>query len=167
MAELEKLRSAPFYLSWILIAQSLSIIGFLSTHNFPHAIRIVGNNLTTSVFQGSEITEIIASTVILLTARAIRLRRRRAWILATTLQSFLILTSVIHGLIEFTIRHKEGEIVFHPLGVSRLILELLILLLLIYFRKDFKTKSDIQTVMKSIFFYKDHDSLDPSWTRIR
>ena len=153
MAKLKKLRSAPFYLSWILIAQSLSIIGFLSTHNFPHAIRIVGNNLTTSVFQGNEITEIIASTVILLTARAIRLRRRRAWVLATILQGFLILTSVIHGLIEFAIRHKEGNIVFHSLGISRLILELLILLLLIYFRKDFKTKSDIQTVMKSVFFF--------------
>jgi len=146
-------KSAPFYLSWILIAQSLSIIGFLSTHSFPRALRILGNNLATPVFQGSEITEIIAATIILLTARAIRLKRRRAWIVAITLQGTLILTSLFHLLIRVTLLHKNEEVAFQSFGIAHLISELLIFSLLIFFRKEFKTKSDIQTVMKSLLFF--------------
>jgi len=149
----KRLKSIPFYLSWILIAQSLSIIGFLSTRTFPNVVRIVGKNLTASVFRGTEITAVIASTVILLTARAIRLKRRRAWIIATLLQGILILNSVIHGLIELTFRHKDEEIALRSVGIPHLISEFLIFFLLIYFRKEFRTKSDIQTVMKSVFFF--------------
>lgn len=145
-------KSAPFYLSWILIAQSLSIIGFLSTRTFPHLVRIVGKNLSATAFRGSEVTAIIASTLILLTARAVRLKRRRAWIVATTLQAILILNSLMHGAIEFTVRHKDEEVAFRSIGISNLISEIIIFLLLIYFRAEFKTKSDIQTVIKSIFF---------------
>ena len=151
--KLKKIKSAPFYLSWILIAQSLSIIGFLSTHSFPRALRILGNNLATPVFQGSEITEIIAATIILLTARAIRLKRRRAWIVAITLQGTLILTSLFHLLIRVTLLHKNEEVDFQSFGIAHLISELLIFSLLIFFRKEFKTKSDIQTVMKSLLFF--------------
>lgn len=153
MVKLKKIKSAPFYLSWILIAQSLSIIGFLSTHSFPRALRILGNNLATPVFQGSEITEIIAATIILLTARAIRLKRRRAWIVAITLQGTLILTSLFHLLIRVTLLHKNEEVDFQSFGIAHLISELLIFSLLIFFRKEFKTKSDIQTVMKSLLFF--------------
>jgi len=151
--KVRKIKSAPFYLSWILIAQSLSIIGFLSTHSFPRALRILGNNLATPVFQGSEITEIIAATIILLTARAIRLKRRRAWIVAITLQGTLILTSLFHLLIRVTLLHKNEEVAFQSFGIAHLISELLIFSLLIFFRKEFKTKSDIQTVMKSLLFF--------------
>ena len=153
MVKVKKTKSAPFYLSWILIAQSLSIIGFLSTHSFPRALRILGNNLATPVFQGSEITEIIAATIILLTARAIRLKRRRAWIVAITLQGTLILTSLFHLLIRVTLLHKNEELAFQSFGIAHLISELLIFSLLIFFRKEFKTKSDIQTVMKSLLFF--------------
>ena len=153
MVKVKKTKSAPFYLSWILIAQSLSIIGFLSTHSFPRALRILGNNLATPVFQGSEITEIIAATIILLTARAIRLKRRRAWIVAITLQGTLILTSLFHLLIRVTLLHKNEEVAFQSFGIAHLISELLIFSLLIFFRKEFKTKSDIQTVMKSLLFF--------------
>jgi len=153
VVKVKKTKSAPFYLSWILIAQSLSIIGFLSTHSFPRALRILGNNLATPVFQGSEITEIIAATIILLTARAIRLKRRRAWIVAITLQGTLILTSLFHLLIRVTLLHKNEEVAFQSFGIAHLISELLIFSLLIFFRKEFKTKSDIQTVMKSLLFF--------------
>jgi len=153
VVKVKKTKSAPFYLSWILIAQSLSIIGFLSTHSFPRALRILGNNLATPVFQGSEITEIIAATIILLTARAIRLKRRRAWIVAITLQGTLILTSLFHLLIRVTLLHKNEELAFQSFGIAHLISELLIFSLLIFFRKEFKTKSDIQTVMKSLLFF--------------
>jgi lysyl-tRNA synthetase class 2 len=146
-------KSAPFYLSWILIAQSLSIIGFLSTRSFPHVIRIVGNNLVAPVFRGTEITAVIASTVILLTARAIRLKRRRAWISATVLQGLLIINSLIHGLVQLALRHKDEEIAIRSVGISHLISESIIFALLIYFRKEFKTKSDIQTFIRSIFFF--------------
>lgn len=155
----KRVRSAPFYLSWILTAQSLSIIGLLSIHGSPRVLRIVGNNLTTPFFQGSEITEIISATVILLIARAIRFRRRRAWIVATTLQGLLTLSSLIHLFINLAIRHKEEELVFHSIRISRLFVEIIILLLLIYFRNDFKTKSDIQTVLKSFLFFLKISSL--------
>jgi len=149
----KKVKSVPFYLSWILVAQSLSIIGFLSTRTFPPVIRIVGRNLTAPVFRGTEITAVIAATVILLTARGIRLRRRRAWILATVLQGVLIMTSVVHGLVQLTLRRKDEEIALKSVGISHLLSEFLILFLLLYFRKNFKTKSDIQTTMKSVFFF--------------
>ena len=149
----KKVKSAPFYLSWILVAQSLSIIGFLSTRTFPPVIRIVGRNLTAPVFRGTEITAVIAATVIFLTARGIRLRRRRAWILATVLQGVLIMTSVVHGLVQLTLRRKDEEIALKSVGISHLLSEFLILFLLLYFRKNFKTKSDIQTTMKSVFFF--------------
>ena len=149
----KKVKSVPFYLSWILVAQSLSIIGFLSTRTFPPVIRIVGRNLTAPVFRGTEITAVIAATVILLTARGIRLRRRRAWILATALQGVLIMTSVVHGLVQLTLRRKDEEIALKSVGISHLLSEFLILFLLLYFRKNFKTKSDIQTTMKSVFFF--------------
>ena len=148
----KSVKSAPFYLSWVLIAQSLSIIGFLSTRTFPHFVRIVGSVFTAPVFRGSEITAVIASTAILLTARAVRLRRRRAWIVATILQGVLILNSIFHGLIQFVLRHKDEGIAFRTVEISHSISELVIFLLLIYFRKEFKTKSDIQTVIKSVFF---------------
>ena len=149
----KKVKSAPIYLSWILVAQSLSIIGFLSTRTFPPVLRIVGRNLTAPVFRGTEITAVIAATVILLTARGIRLRRRRAWILATVLQGVLIMTSVVHGLVQLTLRRKDEEIALKSVGISHLLSEFLILFLLLYFRKNFKTKSDIQTTMKSVFFF--------------
>ena len=153
MKKEKKVKSAPFYLSWILVAQSLSIIGFLSTRTFPPVIRIVGRNLTAPVFRGTEITAVIAATVILLTARGIRLRRRRAWILATVLQGVLIMTSVVHGLVQLTLRRKDEEIALKSVGISHLLSEFLILFLLLYFRKNFKTKSDIQTTIKSVFFF--------------
>lgn len=146
-------QSAPFYLSLVLIVQSLSIIGLLSTRTFPHLVQIVGKDLRPPVFRGTEITAVIASTVILLTARAIRLKRRRAWIAATTLQCILIINSIVHALIELIFRHKDEEIVFRSLGISHLISELIIFFGLVYFRGEFRTKSDIQTVMKSIFFF--------------
>jgi lysylphosphatidylglycerol synthetase-like protein (DUF2156 family) len=108
----KRVKSAPLYLSWILIAQSLSIIGFLSTRTFPHLVRIVGNELIAPVFRGSEITAVIASTLILLTARSVRLRRRRAWIVATTLQGVLILNSITHGLVQLLLKHKDEGLAF-------------------------------------------------------
>jgi len=149
----KRVKSAPFYISWLLIIQSLSIIGLLSTRTFPHLVRIVGNNLTAPLFQGSEITEVIAATVLFLTARSISLRRRRAWIIATTMQAVLILNSIVHGVIQFAIRHKDEVIAFRSIDISHLVAELLIFLLLIYFRKEFRTKSDVQTLTKSIFFF--------------
>ena len=137
MKKEKKVKSAPFYLSWILVAQSLSIIGFLSTRTFPPVIRIVGRNLSAPVFRGTEITAVIAATVILLTARGIRLRRRRAWILATVLQGVLIMTSVVHGLVQLTLRRKDEEIALKSVGISHLLSEFLILFLLLYFRKNF------------------------------
>lgn len=74
--EIKEVKVSPILLIMDFDCSIPSIIGFLSSQKFPHAVRIAGDNLTTSVFQGSEITEIIASTVIPLTARAIRLRRR-------------------------------------------------------------------------------------------
>ena len=149
----ERVKSAPFFIAWLLIAQSFSIIGFLSIRTFPHLVRIVGGDLTAPLFRGSEITAVIASTVLLLTARAIRLRRRRAWIVATTLQSVLILNSIAHVVIQFAIRHKDEGTAFQSIGISHLVPELLIFLLLMYFRKEFRTKSDVKTLTKSMFFF--------------
>ena len=149
----KRVKSAPLYLSWTLIAQSLSIIGFLSTRTFPHLVRIVGNELIAPVFRGSEITAVIASTLILLTARSVRLRRRRAWIVATTLQGVLILNSITHGLVQLLLKHKDEGLAFRSVGISHLISELAIFLALIYYREEFRTKSDVKTVMKSFIFF--------------
>jgi lysyl-tRNA synthetase, class II len=148
-----KIKSAPLYLSWILIVQSLSIIGFLSTRTFPHFIHFVGTNLSAPIFRGSEITSVLASTVLLLTARSIRLRRRRAWIAATILQGVLILNSLVHGIFQLLLRHKDETIVFQSIGISHIFSELVIFLLLIYCRQEFKTKSDMQTFLKTFIFF--------------
>ena len=145
-------KSAPVYISWILLAQSLAIIGFLSTRNFPHLVQIVGKDLTVPVFRGSEITAVIASTLIILTARAINLKRRRAWIVATFLQGFLILNSIFHGLVQLALKHKEETFVLKSIGISHLVSEIIIFALLIFFRGEFKTKSDVKTTIKSILF---------------
>ena len=151
--EKKRANSAPLYLSWVLIAQSLSIIGLLSARKFPHVVQIVGRDLRAPVFRGSEITAVIASTVILLTARAIRLRRRRAWIAATILQAVLILNSLVHGLVQFILKHRDEGIAFRSVGITHLVSELIIFLLLIFFRSEFRTKSDIQTVARSALFF--------------
>jgi len=143
-------KSSATYISWILIAQSLSIIGFLSTRKFPNLVRIVGNDLEAPVFRGSEITAIIASTVILITARGIGLGRSRAWTTAVTLQSFLILNSIFHAISQFVLKHSNAEVALRSLGISHLISEMAILAILIHFKSDFRTKSDNQTLARAI-----------------
>lgn len=65
----------------------------------------------------------------------------------------MVSNSIIHGIVQFTLKHRDEGIAFRSVGISHLISELVIFLLLILTRQEFRTKSDIQTVMKSIFFF--------------
>ena len=136
---------APRYIAWLIAIQSLSIVGILSLHRFPRLVRSVGNELHAPVLRSTEIASILIATVLLLCARGINLRRRRAWILATALQVILILVTTISTIFLIVVRKREEVLAFRELGISHFIIEVVILLILVRFRKSFRTISDAHT----------------------
>ena len=134
----------------LLYLQSLALFGFFSAHAFPHFIRRLGNDVHPSLVLSTEVASILTAACLFMTARGIKLRRRRAWIIATSLQVLLIATSLVRSGHYILNGHEQSKIIFKALGISHLLSEVLILGLLVHFRKEFMTFADSLTRRQSL-----------------
>lgn len=144
---------APRYLSILLLLESASIIGLFSAHRFPHFVRVVGNDLHTSITRTTDAAAVIIAVTLVLSARGIALRRRRAWQLASFLQSLLIVLAVFHNAHRFLSHHRTSHIVFGNFGLTHLVFELGVLVVLIVNRKYFNTITDPHTRKSDLFYF--------------
>ena len=143
---------APRLISILLLIQSASIIGLFSAHRFPHFVRVVGNDLQSSITQTTDAAAVIIAVALALIARGIALKRRRAWQLATVLQSVLFIMAIFHNTHRFLSHHRTTQIIFGNFGLTHLFFEVSLLLALIIKRKTFNTVTDPHT-RKSDFIY--------------
>jgi len=116
-------------------------------------VRDFGNEVHPSLIVSTEVATILTAACLFISARGVRLRRRRAWISATFLQILLVVTSLIHS--AHFIFHKRATSLFSysSSGISHLFSEFIILGLLIYFREEFRTKTDPLTRNQSALFF--------------
>ena len=143
---------APRLISILLLIQSASIIGLFSAHRFPHFVRVVGNDLHSSITQTTDAAAVIMAVALALIARGVSLKRRRAWQLATVLQSVLFIMAIFHNTHRFLSHHRTTQIIFGNFGLTHLVFEVSLLLALIIKRKAFNTVTDPHT-RKSDFIY--------------
>ena len=143
---------APRLISIFLLIQSASIIGLFSAQRFPHFVQVVGNNLQSSITQTTDAASVIIAVALALIARGIALKRRRAWQLATVLQSVLFIMAIFHNTHRFLSHHRTTQIIFGNFGLTHLFFEVSLLLALIIKRKTFNTVTDPHT-RKSDFIY--------------
>jgi len=137
----------------LLFLQSLALIGFFAAHSLPHVVRKLGSGLHPTVVATTEVARILVATCLVMTARGINLRRRRAWFTATFLEIVLIATSLVHPIL-FLLRHQVSRHAFiGDLLAAHLFTQLLLLILLIRYRNDFKTVTDPVTRKKASLFF--------------
>ncbi|MEI7541101.1 MAG: phosphatidylglycerol lysyltransferase domain-containing protein [Actinomycetes bacterium] len=140
-------------ISLLLYLQSLTLFGFFSAHALPHFIRKLGTEVHPSLILSTEVASILTAACLFMTARGIKMRRRRAWIIATSLQIILIVTSLVRSGHYIFRGHEQSKLVIRALGISHLLSEILILWLLLHFRKEFKTYADPLTRKQSLLFF--------------
>lgn len=140
-------------ISSLLYLQSLALFGFFSLNLLPHFMRKIGTQVHPLFVISDEVASILIASCLFVTARGIRLRRRRAWILATILQNFLIATSLIRSIQLFFRGNENSHIFFKTFGLTHLITEILILVLLIHYRKIFITVVDPLSRRQSINYF--------------
>ena len=109
----------------LLYLQSLALFGFFSAHALPHFIRKLGNEVHPSLILSTEVATILTAACLFMTARGIKMRRRRAWIIATSLQIVLIITFLIRSGHVIFHGHEQTRLVFRALGTSHLLLSLI------------------------------------------
>ena len=133
-------------LAFLLYLQALSLFGFFTLHHGPHFFTRIENDFHSAITSTSEAASILISGTLFMTARSLRLRRRQAWVLAISLQSFLILVFFFR-IIHFNYIHRSGLLHFrlNGRGIVSLISEFVILFLLIFWRSTFKTIAGPQT----------------------
>ena len=141
------------FISWLLYIQSIALFGFFSVNMLPHFIRKIGTQVHPIFVISDEVASILIASCLFVTARGIRLRRSRAWILATFLQSILIVTSLVRSAHLFFRGHENSHVFFKTLGVTHLLSEIIILALLVRYKKLFITVADPYTRRQSIFFF--------------
>ena len=144
---------APRIISILLILQSASIIGFFSAHRFPNFVRIVGKDLHSSITQTTDTAAVIIAVALALIARGIFSRRKRAWQLATILQSALLAVAIFHTGSRLLFRHRSIHVVLANFGLTHLIFEILLLVALIVKRKDFNTLGNPHTRKSDLFYF--------------
>jgi len=116
-------------------------------------VRDFGNEVYPSLIVSTEVATVLTAACLFMSARGVRLRRRNAWISATLLQILLIVTSLIHS-VHFVFHVRASSAFSFPSsGLSHLFSEFIILGLLIYFRHEFKTKTDPLTRSQSAIFF--------------
>jgi lysyl-tRNA synthetase, class II len=143
----------PRVISIFLILQSASIIGFFSAHRFPHFVQVVGKDLHSSITQTTDTAAVIIAVALALIARGIFSRRKRAWQLATVLQSALLLLGIFHTGSRLLFHHRAIHVVFGNVGITHLIFEILLLIALIVKRKDFNTLANPHTRKSDLFYF--------------
>jgi lysyl-tRNA synthetase class 2 len=140
-------------LSTLLYLQSLALFGLFSLNSLPHFVRKIGNEVHLSLVVSTEVATILIAACLFMVARGVGQRRSRAWLSATTLQVILILTSVFHSARFLYHPNSKSSISFIQFGFSHLLSEFVVLGLLIYFRRDFKTVTDPLTRNQTLFFF--------------
>jgi lysyl-tRNA synthetase class 2 len=139
---------------WILLAvESATIVGLFSANKFPHFVRIVGNDLHSSVTQTTDAAAVIIAVALALIARGVAQRRRRAWQLATMLQSLLLMMALFHNAHRLLSHHHASHILFGNFGLTHLLFEVSVLLALIITRKTFDTVTDPHTRRSDIYYF--------------
>lgn len=116
-------------------------------------MRKIGTQVHPLFVISDEVASILIASCLFVTARGIKLRRRRAWILATILQSILIIASLVRSAHLFFREHENTLIFFKTLGLTHLVSEIIILALLLRSRKLFITVADPLSRRQSIFFF--------------
>ena len=144
---------APRWISFLLVIQSASIVGLFSAHRFPHFVRVVGKDLHSSVTLTTDAAAVIIAVALALIARGIALRRRRAWQLATALQSLLLVMALFHNVHRFLSHEHTTHLVFGSFGLTHLLVELSILIMLIVKRRVFNTVTDPHTRKSDIRYF--------------
>ena len=140
-------------ISTLLYIQSIALFGFFSMNLLPHFIRKIGSEVNPSLIVSTEVASILTAACLFMTARGIKMRRRRAWIIAITLQLVLITTSLIRTGRLVINGHENSHLIIKALGLSHLLSEILILFLLIHFRRIFKTIVDPLTRRQSLVYF--------------
>ncbi len=141
------------FISWLLYIQSIALFGYFSLNMLPHVIREIGAEVQPIFVISDEVASILIASCLFVTARGIRLRRRRAWNLATSLQSILIVTSLVRSVHHFFRGYQNSHIFFATLGITHLLSELIILALLLRHKKLFITVADPESRRQSILFF--------------
>ena len=139
-------------ISALLHVQSLALFGIFSMNLLPLFIRKLGSEINPTFIFSDEVASILIAASLFMTARGVKLRRRRAWIFATTLQIVLITTSLIRSGFLIFHGHENLHLILKALGISHLLLQFLILVLLVRFRAIFKTIVDPLTRRQAIIF---------------
>jgi lysyl-tRNA synthetase class 2 len=145
--------SAPRIISFLLVIQSVSIVGLFSSHQFPHIVHVIGSELQTSITRTTEAGTVIISVALLLIARGISLRRKRAWQLAVILQSLLIFIALFHNAHRFLSHHHSSKIFFGNFGLTHLLFELGVLVALLFNRRFFNTVTNPHTRKSDLFYF--------------
>ncbi len=143
---------SPRLIAIFLLIQSASIIGFFSAHRFPRLVQVVGRDLHSSITQTTDAAAVMIAVALALIARGIFHRRKRAWQLATFLQSLLFLMEIFHNGSRLLFHHRRFHVVFGNPGFTHLLFEILLLIALILWRRDFNTLANPHT-RKSDFYY--------------
>jgi lysyl-tRNA synthetase, class II len=143
---------SPRLIAIFLLIQSASIIGFFSAHRFPRLVQVVGRDLHSSITQTTDAAAVMIAVALALIARGIFHRRKRAWQLATFLQLLLFLMEIFHNGSRLLFHHRRFHVVFGNLGFTHLLFEILLLIALILWRRDFNTLANPHT-RKSDFYY--------------
>lgn len=144
---------APRYLSILLVIQSASIIGFFSTNRFPRVVEVVSNDLQKTITDLTDTVALLIAVAVALIARGISFKRKRAWQLATVLQTLLIFMAIFHNAHRLLSHQKVHFILFGNFGLSHLIFEIAILIFLITKREVFNTVTDPHTRKSDIKYF--------------
>jgi lysyl-tRNA synthetase class 2 len=144
---------APRAISIFLILQSVSIIGFFSTHRFPQFVQVVGKDLHSSITQTTVAGAVIIAVALALIARGVFSRRKRAWQFATILQSLLLLMGIFHTGSRLLFHQGTIRFQFGNVGITHLIFEIALLAALIAKREDFNTIANPHTRKSDLLYF--------------
>jgi len=144
---------SPRLIAIFLLIQSASIIGFFSAHRFPRLVQVVGRDLHSSITQTTDAAAVMIAVALALIARGIFHRRKRAWQLATFLQLLLFLMEIFHNGSRLLFHHRRFHVVFGNLGFTHLLFEILLLIALILWRRDFNTLANPHTRKSDFYFF--------------
>ena len=144
---------APRAISIFLILQSVSIIGFFSTHRFPQFVQVVGKDLHSSITQTTDAGAVIIAVALALIARGVFSRRKRAWQFATILQSLLLLMGIFHTGSRLLFHQGTIHVKFGNVGITHLIFEIALLAALIAKREDFNTIANPHTRKSDLLYF--------------
>lgn len=153
MAETLKRFAFSRAISPLLYLQSFTLVGFFTTHKLPYFIRRIGAEVNPRVIVSTDVTSILIAVCLFMTARAIKLRRRRAWIVAVALQTTLIATTLVRPAWALLRHSQSSGLLIQGIVASHVASQIIILILLIKFRSEFKTITDPFTRRQATLFF--------------